>query len=163
MSPRPRKSTRSPNARFQSGDDPQRHLVYDWEDTWRDWQLNTLTLTECRYAVRTACKRYGIKPPRVKQHNRRSLSWCDGKIMSLQAKGFRRRGGKNLATVLHETAHCIVLRVFGHRVHDHGPTFLGVFLWLLEEARVAPRAALFASARSHGLRWREMSPVRCRR
>ena len=160
MQARKRKSSRSPNARFQCDEDPQRHLVYDWEDEWRDWQLNTLTLEECRVAVRTACKLYGLKPPAVKQHKYRGMSWCDGRVISMQAVGFRSRGGKNIATTLHETAHFIVMRLYPRYRHDHGPTYLGVFLWLLQAAKVAPRIALHASARYFGLRWREVPPCK---
>lgn len=64
--------------------------------------------------------------------------------------------GKNTATALHEAAHLIVSDLFGGNVQDHGPTFLGVYMWLLETAGVAPRTALHATAREHGLKWRKI-------
>lgn len=140
--------------------DPQRAAIYAWEDTWPAWYLNTHTLTELRYIVRHACKLYRTAPPSVIQHNRRSMSWCDvedGRI-SFQAVGPSGRGGKNVPVALHEVAHLVVFRRFGLRPQDHGPTFLGVYLWLLAKARIAPRVALEASARACGLKWREVTP-----
>lgn len=66
------------------------------------------------------------------------------------------RKGKNAATALHEAAHLIAHDLYGDRGQDHGPTFLGVYMWLLETAGVAPRIALHATARAHGLRWRKV-------
>lgn len=143
--------------------DSQQDALYEWETKWRDWNINSLTLSECRAAIRTACARYKVRPPAVKQHNLRSLSWsipypAPGWI-SLQAVGPRGRGGKNLATALHEAAHHIVYALFGNRPSDHGPTFLGIYIWLLVEAEVAPASALYPSARAAGLKWRHMPPT----
>lgn len=66
------------------------------------------------------------------------------------------RAGKNVATALHEAAHLIVNDLFSGAAQDHGPTFLGVYMWLLETAGVAPKIALHATARAHGLKWRKI-------
>ena len=66
------------------------------------------------------------------------------------------RRGKNVATALHEAAHIIVFDKFGDKPQDHGPTFMGVYLWLLTTAGVAPRIALEATARANGLKWRKI-------
>jgi hypothetical protein len=141
--------------------DPQKEDVYEWEDEWRAWSRNTHTLPELRAAIRTACAYYGVRHPKVKQHNLRSLSWsiAEYDLISLQAVGPLDRGGKNMATAMHEAAHHIVYKLCGHRPADHGPTFLGVYLWLLAAAGVAPESALFASARAHGLKWRHAPPT----
>jgi hypothetical protein len=73
--------------------------------------------------------------------------------MSIQGGEHRDKGGRNVATALHEAAHHIAWAVHGERVQDHGATFLGIYLDLLSRAGVAPRVALEASARAHGLRW----------
>jgi len=62
------------------------------------------------------------------------------------------RGGLNVATALHEAAHCIAWHLHGERIQDHGPTFLRIYLDLLVRARVAPELALKATARSFGLK-----------
>ena len=158
----PRKAARGGACRDDR--DPQRRSAYAWEDTWPLWHVNTHTLAECRFIIRVACKRYGIAPPAVRQHGVRSLSWCiaEEDCISLQAAGPRGRGGKNVPTALHEAAHYIAFKLFGYRIQDHGPTWLGVYLWLLAAARVAPRVALNASARAAGLKWREIHPCKLR-
>ena len=139
--------------------DPHREAVYEWEDSWYDWGANTCSLTDCRALVRTACAHFKLPPPAVRQHNKAALSYCipAHMVISLQAVGSRPgRGGKNPATALHEAAHYIAWKKYGERIQDHGQTFLGVYMWLLEEAKIAPSVALHASARSHGLRWRSI-------
>ena len=133
--------------------DPQRQALYDWEAQWLGWELDTLTLGECRVMVRTACRLARVPYVPTRQHSGTSEYDCIRNRITLQQRGRRGRGGKNPAQVLHEVAHYIVFRRSGWRPQDHGPTFLGVFLWLLASARVAPRAALEASARAAGLKW----------
>lgn len=135
--------------------------VYEWEDSWYDWGANTCSLRECRRLIATACAKFHLAPPTVTQHHKASMSWCmpaHGRI-SLQAVGSKPgRGGKNPATALHEAAHYIAWSHHGNRIDDHGPTFLGYYMWLLEAAKIAPDTALHASARKHGLRWRKIKP-----
>lgn len=144
--------------------DPQKAALYHWEETWGPWNYNSLTLTECRDWVEFACRLYDVEPPSVRQHRSNEYSWCHTGmgIISMQGGKHRARGGRNTATVLHEAAHWITFKLFSDRPQDHGPTFLGVYLWLLESARVAPRTALHASARSHGLKWRDLGPEQCK-
>jgi hypothetical protein len=141
--------------------DSQKERLYEWEDSWHFWNVNTLSLVECRNVVRTACSKYSVPAPKVRQHNVRSMSFCipTMNIISLQAVAPKNFGGKNLATCLHESAHLIVWFHCKSRPQDHGPTFLGIYLWLLEEARAAPANALYASARSFGLKWVARSPA----
>lgn len=148
----------------------QKDALYAWENGWRDWNVNNLSLTVCRAIVHRACRMFKITPPRVRQHLSTALSWCDTDkgIISFQAHGVKTpvvgetTGGKNRAIALHEAAHYIVHQFFGDRIADHGPTFLGVYLWLLAEWRVAPVIALHVSARKAGLRWRHLSPAKLR-
>lgn len=69
---------------------------------------------------------------------------------------------KNPAVVLHETAHYICGKVHSWWIQDHGPTFQGIYFWLLARAELAPVEALKASARHHGLKWRETAPPQLR-
>lgn len=137
-------------------DDPQKEALYAWEETWGPWNYNSLTLTECREWIVTACDYYGVPPPRVRQHRTREYSWCHvyRGVISLQGGKHRARGGRNVSQALHEVAHWIVHQKFGDKPQDHGPTFLGVYMWLIEAAKLAPPIALHASARTHGLKWR---------
>jgi hypothetical protein len=142
----------------RSESDPQQDSVYRWEGEWRAWNRAEFTLAECRAAINWACSKYDVGAPPVRQHNTKEYPWYDVKLhaMSFSAKG------KNAATCLHEAAHLIAYDYFGDRIQDHGPTFLGIYMWLLEAARVAPRVALHATARSHGLKWRVIAPQDCK-
>lgn len=138
-------------------DDPSKEAVYDWEDEWYDWNENILSLRECRLLIRAACAKFGLAPPTVVQHKTNSFSYCAPALnkISIQAVGSKpTRGGKNPATALHEAAHFIAYKLHGERIQDHGPTFLGIYMWLLDQAKIAPKRALEATARSHGLKWK---------
>lgn len=82
----------------------------------------------------------------------------ESKRISIQGGDHHARGGRNAATALHEAAHQIAFALYGESIQDHGPTWLGIYLDLLVRARVAPRVALEATLRSHGLTWRAVSP-----
>lgn len=146
--------------------DPQKDRLYCWEDSWWGWDRNLISLKDCRAAIQTACAYYGVQPPTVTQHHVRDISFSlpAKRIISMQAvgkEGFTPpRGGKNLPVSLHEAAHQIIWDKFKNRATDHGPSFLGVYLWLLEKAGVATGDALQASARGYGLKWRHMAPMR---
>lgn len=143
--------------------DPQKHRVYAWEAEWHDWNHSGLTLKECRDVVRWACHKYGVKPPRVAQHDGRAYSFSQGDPFNLISF---RRDQKNAAIALHEAAHHISGKIFGNTIADHSPEWMGIYLWLLEGFRVAPRIALHASARAKRIRWVAtwgVSPKRLRR
>ena len=141
--------------------DPWQTAVYAFEDDWPTFGAGSLTLQECRGIVAAACGAYDLTPPAVHQHEGRALSYLLSHDSTM--KGWKislRLAHKNPAIVLHETAHFIVDRIFGARgpQQDHGPTWQGVYFWLLARAELAPVEALRASARKHGLRWRELGP-----
>ena len=136
--------------------DPHREAVYSWEDSWPGWGRNHLSLKECETLVHAACDAHKVPRPSVSQHQKRSFSWSipSKNLISIQGGEHRGRGGRNVATVLHEAAHHIAWHLYGERIQDHGPTFLGVYLELLIRARVAPKIALESTARSFKLKWK---------
>ena len=140
--------------------DPQRERVYAWENEWHDWNIGSLTLAECRAVVRWACEKYGVTPPRVEQHRDRQYSFSQGGLISF------RTDQKNAAVALHEAAHYICDQIFGDTVAHHSPEWMGIFLWLAEGYRLAPRTALHASAKAKRIKWTAtwlVSPKRLRR
>ena len=139
--------------------DPHKDAVYSWEDSWPGWNKNHITFKAVRAVVYAACDHYKVKRPTVVQHPQRSFSWSmpTRNRMSIQGGEHRGPGGRNVATALHEAAHHIVWNLYGDRVQDHGPTFLGIYLDLLVRAKVAPQVALHASLKSFGLK---TAPVR---
>ena len=137
--------------------DPHKNEVYTWEDSCPGWNRNHITLKACREVIYAACDHYKVKRPIVVQHPRRSFSWSMPRHnrMSIQGGEHREKGGRNVATALHEAAHHIAWSIHGERIQDHGATWLAIYLDLLSRAGVAPRVALEASAKAHKLRWRK--------
>lgn len=138
--------------------DPQKDRLYSWEEGQAGWMQNTHGLPYLKGLVRRACALYGVEPPDVHVHWKCSISYvipADG-VMSLQGVGTKPgRGGLNPPTALHEAAHHVVYWLWGSRPQDHGPTFLGVFIALLEAFGVPYDEP---AAREWGLKWRR--PVR---
>lgn len=135
--------------------DPWGQNVYRFEEDWPDWNRGTLTLAECRALHAKACEAFNIEACPVRQHEGRMMSYLN----SLPGAYYisLRLDHKNPAVVLHETAHYITDR-YHKRTQDHGPTFQAAYFWLLARSGIAPREVLAASARKHGLRWRECGP-----
>ena len=136
--------------------DPHKNDVYLWEDSWPGWNKNHVSFKACRALIDLACEAYKVPCPKVIQHPKRTFSWSmpTKDLISLQGGVSKGPGGRNIATALHEAAHHIAWHLHGDRIQDHGATFLGVYLDLLVRAKVAPRVALEASARSFKLTWK---------
>ena len=49
--------------------DPQKDRLYEWEDSWWGWDLNLLTLKQCRRAIETA-RDGDLGPPWAPKHPR---------------------------------------------------------------------------------------------
>jgi len=134
--------------------DPQRERVYRWEDQFRSFIERTTTRRELRALIRKASKRYNVEPPSVKF---RTKSGTRGRITSEYdpeehciSLGWN---DCNHAIAMHECAHAIADTIYGPFQQAHGTRWLGIYLDLLEWARVAPRSALHASAREKRLKW----------
>lgn len=132
--------------------DPQKEAVYDWEGEFLDWNRQTLTLPSVRSYVRTACAHYGLKAPSVHRHEGKAYAFSNGALVSFPDWCM------NPAVALHEAAHYITDQLYGTSLQDHGKTWLGIYMWLLESAHIAPPEALRASARRYKLKWRVISP-----
>lgn len=137
--------------------DPHAKKVYDWEDSWPDWEKESLTLPQVREIIHLACEAYGLAPPAVRQHKK---GWAysltatppDGSFISFVPKH------KNKAIAVHEAAHYIVDMIYGNRTQSHGWTFQGVYFFLLSKLAIAPEIALRASMRPFGLKWHVIPP-----
>ena len=130
--------------------DAQRKRVYAWEHEFSDWNRSGYSLKECRAVVKWACDKYGLPTPRVTQHDNKSFSYCIVGEKPVISFGIDQ---KNAAVALHEAAHYICDRIFGAGLEDHCPQWMGIYLWLLEGYRIAPRTALHASAKARKIRW----------
>jgi hypothetical protein len=145
--------------------DPQRNSLYAWEGKWDAFNRKTDTLADCRKYVHTACAYYGIPPPTVGNHGGRAYSWyqADGNYAHTRtvrvggkchsAISFNRERGLNIPTALHEAAHAVASVLLPWEMADHDPRFVGIYLWLLVKAKIAPRSALEASLLASGVNW----------
>lgn len=129
-------------------DDPQKARLYAWEDSFWGWNYNLVKLSKCREVIRFAANLYGVAPPSVRSHHKVSMSWSipQSREISLQSKGsVPGKGGLNYPTALHEVTHQIIWDYYGASVQDHGPEFVGVYMWLLAQAGIVPYDALAES------------------
>lgn len=128
--------------------DPQVKAAYAWEGDWMYSRYRALSGVGVRRWVQWACKQYGVKPPVVRIHRlaKGGTSFYDPSTHSIE---FRKRH-LNMWTALHEAAHAIETQLLDAK-QPHGPEWLGIFLALLLKAGVAPREALYGSARAAGL------------
>lgn len=127
--------------------DPQCHLVYDWEGQWAHWSARTCSFTKAREFAKWASQLYGLKPPKLQQHSSQELSYSQEGLISLQ------RDQVCPELTLHETAHYICDHMFDVGDAHHAPEWMAIYLWLLIKARIAPPIALRASARAAGIKW----------
>lgn len=130
--------------------DPQQKAVYKWQWQWTDWNENELDKDEVRRWVKWAFKKkfhFG-KMPRIEFRKVGEHSSYNPETTTLYFLYEHR----NVAVVLHETAHAIITQLYGKTVQDHGPEFMGVFLYLLEKSGRYPRSAVYDSAVKAGLK-----------
>lgn len=142
-------------------DDKQQKRAYDWEDGWLHWNKATLTPHQVRGVVQRACSKYRIPVPVCRFH---TADHVKGKLHPTQYDPnehyieFRPRH-HNEAIALHESAHAIVDTLLGPYREAHGPYWLGVYLWLLQDHGLAPKDALLASAKNARLTWAPLGKI----
>lgn len=146
--------------------DEQQKAVYDWEDGWNDWNRETMSKRQLRIMMLGAERLYRVRPTWVTfpKRNRgaggkKLTSEYDPNVHVIRLRPRHR----NPATALHEAAHSIHDSLFGHRcrrdLQPHGPLWLGIYMTLLIKAKIAPRAAIIASAKEKGLKWAPLGKV----
>jgi len=137
--------------------DSQKHRVYAWETAFRSFNENNTPRRRLRRLIRRAERRYRIPPSKIIFTNRVHRAKRYAKIASEYDPDVHSitlgHNDQNYAIALHETAHAIVDTLLGYDLEPHGPQWLGVYLELLEWAKVAPREALHARAKAYGLDW----------
>jgi hypothetical protein len=144
--------------------DRQQKRAYAWEGTFRSFCERTTTRREVRRIIKAACRLYRIPPPVVQFRSMaggakmRLSSDYDPSVHTI-TMGFT---DCNHAIACHETAHAITDELY-ENVEDHGPEWLGIYLYLLEWCGVAPRTALRTSAKAAGLKWRNTMPAMARK
>jgi hypothetical protein len=133
--------------------DPQAQKFYDWTWQWLDWNVKQMGLKDCRELIRKICAAWQVPMPKVLAVSaQRHFSDYDDEGHQIRLIPSHH----NMATSIHEAAHAIVYHHYPG-AQDHGPTFVGVFLDLMDQAEIAPREALYTSARKAGLKIRKVN------
>ncbi len=123
-----------------------RDAIYSLEMSFLEFNRTTLTLKQTRALIESACRLYGLPPPRVTHHRGKAWSYSQDKTISFNF------GQKNRAIALHEAAHyiCGVLRP---QITDHHSSeWLDIYCWLLLKFELMPRCALFAALQHFGMK-----------
>jgi hypothetical protein len=130
--------------------DPQGQKFYEWTWEWLDWNVKQLSLKDCKELISKICAAWQVPMPKVAAASaHKHFSEYDDESYKIELIPSHH----NFAVSIHEAAHAICYHHFP-KSQDHGPTFVAVFLDLMCQAGIAPKEALYASARKAGLRWR---------
>lgn len=144
--------------------DRQQKRVYRWEDGWRSFVERTSTRRNLRTLIKKACRLYGVDAPTVRF--RTKYEKCGSITSEYDPNDHSIVLGwndTNHAIAMHEAAHAIADSLYGSFLQPHGHQWLGIYLKLLEWAKVAPRTALIASAKEKGLKWSRVHARRASR
>lgn len=140
--------------------DSQQTEAYRWEGTWPQWNKQLLTRQACRKLIVQVCRLYEVEIPTMVFLRRGKLGLRQGWRTCFDPNEYSLTFApqhQNTAIVLHEVAHLVHSVVTGDEAHEaHGAEWLALYLYLLCRYGIAPRVALFASARAFGLRWKDL-------
>jgi len=140
----------------------QTQRVYRFESGWRDWNHGYLTLPQTRRVVHAALAHYGL--PRIPVYQHRELGVAYYVKFSNKPRISMPRDLFNVPIALHEASHHICDTLVDAELAEHSPEWLGIYLHLLVNARIAPRAALEAGMKAARLEWApQMTPSRLRK
>lgn len=143
--------------------DRQKWKVYAWETAWATWNKNVTKRYNLRRWIRRAERKYKVPPAAIGFLNRNRKARKDQVIQS----GYEpdehsivlEWTDHNVPIALHEAAHAITDTLFGPDLEAHGELWMGIYLWLLRDAQVAPWVALRESAKTFGLKWAPVGKV----
>jgi hypothetical protein len=139
--------------------DPQREEVYRWERNFRTQFLcHEMPLKAARQLIRDVCKEYKIKPPKLLR-SRLGPKAYTGAAWEAEVIEVNSSQAEFTAILLaHEVAH-VICSAEGYEEPDHGPVWLGLYLYLLDRYRIVPLCATVPSAKAAGLKFRD--PTMC--
>jgi len=141
--------------------DPQREEAYRWERKFYGTLFNHEMKPRALHKMaRHMAESYGVRKPRllVKRIGR------EGRIMAMADGQDSIEVNHDMAfftahLVAHEMAH-VVCHAYGVMEPPHGPTWLGVYLWLMDKYKILPLCASMPSARKAGLKFKHPNKVK---
>lgn len=137
---------------------------WQWEFT-NIFDRPALTLHRIRWLIRKACDIWDVPYPVVVEQKKTedkeaSHYICDTERVRQTARIQLLDVHMNLPAALHEVAHHIQAARFpeANAEDDHGPTWLGIYIHLLDQFYVLPRHATEPSLESKGLSFNRVLP-----
>jgi len=130
--------------------DPQRHLIYSMERTFVGSVVGSGTrLQVLEDVVAHACREWRVPAPTIGVEKRKRVyGACTESEIRLNPD----YDGMTMGVVLHELAHWITDRKYGHLdLEDHGEYFAGVYRYLLDRYNFFPSIAFDALAKQFGV------------
>lgn len=130
--------------------DPQKPLIYAWEDGFRSFDERTMTRAQVRRLVSRICRKWRVPLPRIRflPKGYREWSYIEGNLLAMNYSQC------NEAIVAHEMAHYVVDHSYPEGTFEiHGPEFVALYIEMLVYAQVAPRVAIVASLIDKGIEW----------
>lgn len=136
---------------------------WQWEFTNIFDKPQKISMRRLRWAVNKACALYQVKPPtvnkRMTKHGATSHYIYDTSKLHKPGRIELLSIHMNLPCVLHEVAHAIRFQRYPKlKEDDHGPTWLGIYIDLLDRFYVLPKHASKPSLAKWGLSFKRITP-----
>ena len=140
--------------------DPQRNEVYRWERNFSNlFYEHRMRPRAMHRLVRAMADAYGVRKPKMlslhlgKKGHTGAATGDETIEVNTDTAGF------TSILLAHEMAH-IVTHSYAILEPPHGPTWLGVYLWLMDKFNICPADATVPSARKAGLRFKPLSAIK---
>jgi hypothetical protein len=134
--------------------DPQRNEVYAWERKFDQLFLDhAMPYRKAHKLAAAMAAAYGVRKPRLSWRRARKERWIAAAWGDEMVEVNTTKADFTAALVAHEMAH-VITHAYGILEPDHGPTWMGVYLWLLDHFKVVPKCASEPSARKAGLKFK---------
>jgi hypothetical protein len=140
--------------------DPQRNEVYRWEKNFSQILYgHSMTSRSAHALARAMARYYGVEKPRlesVKLGKAGNTAAADGQEAIEINTDLAQWTGPVIA---HEMAH-IICHAYAVLEPPHGPTWLAVYLHLMDKFDIMPADGLCASAKNAGLKFTKLDKVK---
>ena len=140
--------------------DPQREEVYRWERNFSNlFYEHKMRPRAMHRMARAMAESYGVRKPRMLslRLGRGSHTGAADGADSIEVNTDKAEFTSIL--VAHEMAH-VITHAYGIIEPDHGPTWFGVYIWLMDKFNIVPADATMPSARKAGLKFKHPERVK---
>ena len=139
--------------------DPQQHEVYRWERKYAQlFFSHAMPYKKAHGLAAAMANAYGIPKPRLSWRRARKESYvaiAEGdEVIEVNTT----KADFTSILVAHEMAH-VIAHAYGVLEPAHGPTWLGIYLWLLDRFLIIPKCASVPSAKAAGLKFKHPDKV----